>query len=340
MSQKLVGIFGFPRSGTTWLGSILNSNPNVMYRFEPFLRSRKFQPRKYQEIIDIVASDNFSDQNVSQLYDYLFTACPDWEIPPFFQKNYRCRSGQGRAIVWPLSRKQERLKPLFSYLYTPLDNPTIVFKEVGHKNLYKQLLMKTDTPIIYILRNPCAVFKSQKKGNEENLMQNLNIEEMKSILNVKNKLKTNEAIFYLDKYQEKISSFSFAQLFALRWLITVTEFLNSNEQKNLLLVIYEELVDKTEVMVEKIFAHSGLEVTESTANFMKESKAGGTINSFLAKVKTGQIWTNSYFSVFRKPQSSRDSWKEKLSREEIEQILEIVQDTKVYNMAVEAGYWQ
>ena len=30
-----VAIFGVPRSGTSWLGQIMNSSPNVAYRYQP-----------------------------------------------------------------------------------------------------------------------------------------------------------------------------------------------------------------------------------------------------------------------------------------------------------------
>ncbi|MDJ0687655.1 MAG: hypothetical protein QNJ41_04015 [Xenococcaceae cyanobacterium MO_188.B32] len=34
-------LFGLGRSGTTWLGAIVASHPEILYRFEPFHRLQK-----------------------------------------------------------------------------------------------------------------------------------------------------------------------------------------------------------------------------------------------------------------------------------------------------------
>ena len=40
-SHQLGAIFGTGHSGTTCLGSIISSHPNIAYRFEPFHRLEK-----------------------------------------------------------------------------------------------------------------------------------------------------------------------------------------------------------------------------------------------------------------------------------------------------------
>lgn len=42
MNLSNIAIFGAPRSGTTWLGQLFNSSPNVLYRFQP-LFSHEFK---------------------------------------------------------------------------------------------------------------------------------------------------------------------------------------------------------------------------------------------------------------------------------------------------------
>jgi hypothetical protein len=44
MFESIVTIAGVARSGTTWLGEILNSSPHVAYRFQP-LFSYAFKDR-------------------------------------------------------------------------------------------------------------------------------------------------------------------------------------------------------------------------------------------------------------------------------------------------------
>ena len=55
-----IAIFGVPRSGTSWLGQIINSSPNVAYRFQP-LFSYEFKDKltsssTHDEIQDFYAS--------------------------------------------------------------------------------------------------------------------------------------------------------------------------------------------------------------------------------------------------------------------------------------------
>jgi hypothetical protein len=40
-SPRIMGIFGTGRSGSSWLGSIIDSHPQVAYRFEPFHRLKQ-----------------------------------------------------------------------------------------------------------------------------------------------------------------------------------------------------------------------------------------------------------------------------------------------------------
>lgn len=44
MYSSVVAIYGVPRSGTSWLGEIINSSPNTVYRFQP-LFSYRFKNR-------------------------------------------------------------------------------------------------------------------------------------------------------------------------------------------------------------------------------------------------------------------------------------------------------
>lgn len=55
-------IFGVPRSGTSWLGQLINSHPTVQYRFQP-IHSYTFMPE---------LSDSCSVRDVRFFYDELF----------------------------------------------------------------------------------------------------------------------------------------------------------------------------------------------------------------------------------------------------------------------------
>ena len=64
MNLSNIAIFGAPRSGTTWLGQLFNSSPNVLYRFQP-LFSHEFKSR---------LSPNSTLNDIQSFYSDLTTA--------------------------------------------------------------------------------------------------------------------------------------------------------------------------------------------------------------------------------------------------------------------------
>jgi hypothetical protein len=66
-----VAIFGLPRSGTTWLGQLLNAHPNILYRYQP-LFSYEFK--------DFLASD-FSTEDLTDFHRKLPDAQSEFTCP-------------------------------------------------------------------------------------------------------------------------------------------------------------------------------------------------------------------------------------------------------------------
>ena len=125
--MQKVAIFGVPRSGTSWLGQILNSHPRVAFRYQPlfsYTHKAKLNERSsgeeirsfYEEIL------NTDDQFVLMKSD--------------FTKNY----------------------PIFP----KIDPPThIIFKETRYLNIINNLLVKCpEIKLIGIVRDPRSVLAS------------------------------------------------------------------------------------------------------------------------------------------------------------------------------------
>ena len=111
---KLGAIFGTGRSGTTWLGSIVSSHPEISYRFEPFhrLQNTNIEIRK---AIDLIRADTFSVKDLPDIYQALSPAYPESEKPPFFNKKYSLKPG--RKYVWPLARNNPFVTYILSFQY-------------------------------------------------------------------------------------------------------------------------------------------------------------------------------------------------------------------------------
>lgn len=137
--ERVMSIHGVPRSGTSWLGQILNSHSDVAYRFQP-LYAYRFRGR-------------------------LSTASTDGEVRAFLDDLYNTRDDDFIAGRWPIPEVSGpaegtcRKRP----------NPSLmVIKEVRYHYLIEKLLLSVpDLKIIGIVRNPCAVINSWAHNPKE-----------------------------------------------------------------------------------------------------------------------------------------------------------------------------
>src|SRR5688572_30801293 len=126
--KTITAIHGVPRSGTSWLGQIFNSNPAVTFRFQPFF-AYKFRDR---------LSTESSVENIELYFQELFDS-DDYFVnmqDPDLHKNY------------PKFAKNQ-------------ESPNLVFKNVHFHYLLPTLLNNNkQIKLILIVRNPLAVMYS------------------------------------------------------------------------------------------------------------------------------------------------------------------------------------
>ena len=125
--MKKIGIFGAPRSGTSWLGHIFNSHPDVALRFQPL----------------------FSYGHKGSLSERSSAA----EIRAFFDEILYSQD----AFATMASETQKNY-PTFQKAVTPT---YIIFKETRYLHIIENILTQcSDVKIIGIVRNPLAVLAS------------------------------------------------------------------------------------------------------------------------------------------------------------------------------------
>lgn len=132
--QKLA-IHSVPRSGSTWLGNIFNSHPNVSFKFQP-LFSYAFK-------------------------DYLNTASPTKTINTFF----KLLTESDDAFINQKEGIEKGIIPSFN------KNEVIThscYKEVRYHHILENMLQQCeDIKIILLVRNPLAVLQSWKNATKE-----------------------------------------------------------------------------------------------------------------------------------------------------------------------------
>ncbi|MCI9079051.1 MAG: sulfotransferase [Lachnospiraceae bacterium] len=176
MFKKVIALYGVPRSGTSWLGEILNSNPEVIYRYQP-LFSYRFKSR-------LTAESTYDDINV------------------FFRKLYNENNDE---FLNQTIQRNKKMYPVFKE--KPSNLPVLAYKEVRYLYTIPMLLSRyPDIKIVTISRNPYDVLESWMNAPSE-YRQEWNIYEEWRMATKKNEYKPENYYGYY-KWKEFIKLIS------------------------------------------------------------------------------------------------------------------------------------
>lgn len=134
--DRIISIHGVPRSGTSWLGQILDSSPKVRYKFQPLFSYA------FKNYINLESTKNELMTYYTQLYNY--------------EDDF-------------LDQRDKKIKGVYPEFEIKNDIPDIlVTKMVRYHYLIPHLLYKLDNiKIIGIVRHPCGVLNSWKNAPKE-----------------------------------------------------------------------------------------------------------------------------------------------------------------------------
>ena len=132
--MQRVAVHSVPRSGSTWLGSIFDSHPNVIYKYQPLFSYR------FKEMLNTQSSKE-------DIQHFFLTISKTFD--PFTDQ---------------IEAKQKGIVPSFK----KHEIKAVVYKEVRYHYILKNLL-KSDRNIkvIGLIRNPFAVISSWLKAPKE-----------------------------------------------------------------------------------------------------------------------------------------------------------------------------
>jgi hypothetical protein len=134
--NEIILIHGTPRSGTSWLGQIIDSSPEVRYKYQPLF------------------SNSFKDA--------INTKSSQSEIKNFFQKVYHYEDDF-------LDRVKEKEKGVHKNFTQKREYPHyLALKHVRYHFLLPHILKNTDNvKVVCIVRNPCGTLNSWRKAPKE-----------------------------------------------------------------------------------------------------------------------------------------------------------------------------
>lgn len=323
----LKAIFGAGRSGTTWLGSIVNSHPQVAYRFEPFHRLKSFDA-EVRECGRILNEAAISPQDLQRTYTALLKADPLTDKPPFFQKEPPAKPG--KDLLWPVARKLRLAAPLYRLFHTPAAGTPLVFKEVTYERCMANMLQHTAVPVIYLVRHPCGNVMSDVRGQQEGKMPSGRQTVLASLL-------ANHNPALLERYQHRLDEMTVVEKTALLWRIDLEIGMAAIQQypQQAMVITYEQICDDAHHYVKTIFDHFQLSYAPQTQQFLN---ALYDVNG-AEKQEINKDLMDNFFTVYRNPSQQKTAWKKKISDQDRHSIEAIVQDSPSFQHLATLGGW-
>ncbi len=318
MSKKTIYILGMPRSGTTWLAKIIDSNEVVFYHHEPDSVAAS------SEIPFIPEKQYINEELINTTRAYL-DKLKHVRHPkvvgsqPMFRKTYRsklmalihrcfvfsikaieklCKKLLGRSISWQIP-----------HCYSDKSQSVDVIKSVN--SLTRAHLFSLADPsikVVHIIRHPCAFVASELRGESLNLMKiNTFVDSQARMSQAKAHGLTKERLLSLPRE---------SQLASL-WMLHNEKVMQEMEgHDNYMQVLYEELCQDPLTVTKQIFKFCGLTYSPQTEDFIQQSLG-----------YTGQD-NEKYFQVIRDPVKAATKWKSELSNTQIEAISRVVANSK------------
>lgn len=306
----MVLILGSGRSGTTWLGKLFDSHPDVLYLHEPDAGPWRGDLPEFpgaEEIADLVPETR------THLHRIRSNRAPSVVgVPPHFPKSFRgdFQYGAYRTVLFG-AKAAVRLSgrrwhgPQVPLFVSGNHQPVPVIKSVSaicRAPLY--LAADEDVKIIHVIRHVNGRLASLKRGIAAGIMNpDPQLDELFAL---------PEAGLYPFTKEEMTSRPLLEQL-AWSWMVQNDKLVTDTKGNDRLrIVIYEELCRAPADMLKSLFAFAGLKESEQAAGF-------------LAGLEAAPKEGGSYHGVaLQSPLASVDRWRQDLTESEQTAIHHIV----------------
>lgn len=323
--HRLILLLGSPRSGTSWLATILDSHPGVVYSHEVFSRLRR--PGLSSHVRRLKNLKNTGFLEAGELRGLLHECCqadPEWRRPPFFAKDFLRLPASFQWLLWLLVRLTHRGEGAFRRLFSPGDHQPfdLLIKEVDWARHTLALVQALDPELLLIVRHPCAVVASILRGQRLGLMA-----------------PSDRSPWYQEHQPwceragfrwEAIRHMQVVEFLALQWLVQNLAYQAAvKTHRRSHVVVYEELCDRPLSVTQAVFAFLGWKMGRQTFRFLGRSTRGETI-----PIRTWLQGKQTYFGVLKDPERSRDAWKTELTGREQDQVLAVARALPEF-----AAYW-
>jgi len=315
-ASKILGIFGAPRSGTTWLGKIFDSSPETLYIHEPGYCLRLPSVPYVVNVAEAEAWSPFIRDWIERVF--LLGSQRMLGKLPQFSKSYISSTPErasnfwwrGRLLASALNRRltqRESLYPLPNFL---TNAPFKVWKSVeslGRLGAFARTL--DDHRFIQLVRHPCGFIDSVMRGDKGGYFQKEIA--MSADLGL---MKWAMTAPCASKYDIEFMQFpSLSPEIRLAWfwlLMNEQAFLDCEGMSHVRLVWYDDLCARPLELTQELFDFAGLSMSDQTREFVQPAR---------------QFQSDDYFSVHKSPKDMSSRWKNSLSPQIADEVLRITE---------------
>lgn len=314
--KKLIIICGMPRSGTTWLGKIFDSHPEILYRHEPDAGGKLNLLPLFTETW-VEEELKFIKQFISQLESH--TRVNQVSKFPIFKKIHESDIHfQVRKAYLTLLKVASRYFGNFS-AYEMLPNQsdmTIVWKSIeslGRMPIMAQAVQELgiEAYFIHIIRHPCGQLNSTLSGQAKQVFTgNYNAAEDEPLFKL---LASSSQAQLYELTVTQFQQMNAEQRLTWRWALMNDFALRLMENKpNYFKVRYEDICQEPELTTKELFTFCKLRWNEQTAHFLEMSTKQDVPD---------------YYSVIKNPLNSANAWRKKLSEQQVNDIFAVSEKT-------------
>jgi hypothetical protein len=317
MKQRIILLFGMPRSGTTWLGKIFDSHPDTLYRHEPDSVSRiKTLP---------ILPEEYSQAAIEQLRDYCRTVRDNRKLKvagktPIFEKSYLSRSKLlGYKLGIGLAHAASRLGVDIPILGTPVNDDeevAIVWKSIESLGRLGIVLEALPTArAVHIVRHPCGVVASVERGEARSRFGDISpASEDYQLLEMLLETATGRSWGYS---MADIRQMHPEERLAWRWAVFNDKALDdTKDDARVLSVSYERLCEAPLAVARGLITHAGLSWSAQVEQFVSAST--GTTDE-------------SFYSVFKDPRQAAWGWRNAMNPIRSERVINIASRSKTWS---------
>jgi hypothetical protein len=318
--RPLILVFGMPRSGTTWLGKILDSHPDTLYRHEPDAGGT----------LDHVpwVAEKQQAELVGDALRAFVAGLPAMNSPkvagstPLFPKRY-CSPGRlihHKASLWAAKigeRLMARVPVPCLASTSSLPDVTVVWKSVESLTRLGALVRAVQPcRVVVLLRHPCGQIASVMRGEGAGRFQHhYRAAEDYGIFH--HLLQTHSSRRH-ELTLDRLRAAHPVERLAWKWVLANETAIDGVRDVDGCTVIrYEEICANPTRGARELLDTCGLEWTEQTAEFVSQSTSEDR---------------KRYYSVFKNPVRSANRWRAEMPPEHVELIYGVVRNSRLVDL--------